>query len=360
MQYKQPSRRLQSSELTSGQLRWQSPSNIALVKYWGKFGRQLPSNPSVSLTLEAAHTDTTMAYRPGRGGVELLLDGDPQPDFARRTQKYFTSLAEELPWIAQFDFTVRTHNSFPHSAGIASSASGMSALALCLVDLERQLTKSPSDDTVFFRRASHLARLGSGSAGRSVYGGAAVWGKTSGLSQSDDEYAIPFSEELHPIFRGFHDAILLISRSEKSVSSSAGHGLMEDNPYAPARFTQARQRLNHLLPALRAGDLETVGEITEAEALTLHALMMASAPPYLLLEPNTLTAIRRVQTWRKETGHPLYFTLDAGPNLHLLYPDIIAEAAKTFIRSELLPLCQEGRYIADRVGPGPVRVSMLE
>jgi diphosphomevalonate decarboxylase len=81
--------------------------------------------------------------------------------------------------------------------------------------------------------------------------------------------------------------------------------------------------------------------------------MMTSEPPYLLVEPNSIAAIQKVQTFRKDTGHPLYFTLDAGPNLHLLYPDNIAAEVKRFIRSELTPLCQDGVYIADRCGTGP-------
>ncbi|MEL7422968.1 MAG: diphosphomevalonate decarboxylase, partial [Bacteroidota bacterium] len=100
----------------------------------------------------------------------------------------------------------------------------------------------------------------------------------------------------------------------------------------------------------------TFGKITESEALTLHALMMTSNPPYLLMEPNSIAAIRKVQAFRADTGHPLYFTLDAGPNLHLLYPDDVAEPVKQFIRTELTPLCQDGLYIADRCGAGPEKL----
>lgn len=347
-----------SSEVTPGAVRWRSPSNIALVKYWGKHGNQLPQNPSVSFTLEGAATDTTLAYTvrsaPGEGvAVQLYLDGELQPEFTRKTRAFLEKLLPIYPFLRQLDFTVRTSNSFPHSAGIASSASGMSALVLCLVSLEERLFAPLANEAARLAKASYLARLGSGSACRSVYGGAAVWGKMSTLAGSSDEFAVSVTDALHPVFRDYHDDILLISRAEKSVSSRAGHGLMEGNPYAKARYAQAHQRTSEMLEVLQSGKLERFGEILESEALTLHALMMASSPPYILLRPNTLECIERIRQWRKETGHPLYFTLDAGPNLHLLYPDQIAPAVKAFIREFLLPFCEDRMYLADRVGKGP-------
>jgi diphosphomevalonate decarboxylase len=84
--------------------------------------------------------------------------------------------------------------------------------------------------------------------------------------------------------------------------------------------------------------------------------MMTSSPPYLLLEANTIAAIQRLWAFRKASGHPVYFTLDAGPNLHLLYPDTVADAVKVFVRTEMLPLCEGNHYIADRVGSGPIQL----
>ncbi|MEO0733064.1 MAG: diphosphomevalonate decarboxylase [Bacteroidota bacterium] len=358
MNYVNPSLTLISSEVSPGALRWRSPSNIALVKYWGKHGVQLPSNPSVSFTLDGAATDTTLRYTvreaAGEGvDVQLYLDESLNEAFTVRTAKYLESLLPVYPFLKQLSLRIETSNSFPHSAGIASSASGMSALALCLVSLEEKLFEPFKTREEFFAKASFLARLGSGSACRSVYGGAAVWGKLSSLETSSDEYAVPVTAFLHEVFRDYHDDILLISKSEKSVSSRAGHGLMEGNPYASARFTQARQRTDEMLTVLQQGNLERFGEILESEALTLHALMMSSHPPYLLLRPNTLQGIERIQWWREDTGQPLYFTLDAGPNLHLLYPNSIATEVKQFIREQLLYFCEDKQYLADRVGKGP-------
>jgi len=131
---------------------------------------------------------------------------------------------------------------------------------------------------------------------------------------------------------------------------------MEGNPYADIRYAQARTRLRTLLSALREGDLKTFGEITENEALTLHALMMTSQPSYILMEANSLAAIQKVHAFRATSDIPLYFSLDAGPNLHLLYPDENKDAVKSFIRDELSPLCEGGKWIEDYVGQGAKQV----
>lgn len=348
---------IDSSKLIPGKIRWRSPSNIALVKYWGKYGQQLPKNASISLTLSQAATDTTISYSPKQTDKEIELEfyfaGEAKPAFAEKVEKYFASLTNIYPFLKQLHFRIDTNNSFPHSAGIASSASAMSALALCLCSLEQRFFDERLAPNTFLQKASYLSRLGSGSAARSVYPFVSVWGEHSDIALSSNLYAIPFADAVHENFKTFHDDILIISKAEKSVSSRAGHNLMEGNLYADNRYRQANLRLGRLNDAMRAGDLETFGNITEAEALTLHALMMTSEPPYLLVEPNTIAAIQKVQSFRKDTGHPLYFTLDAGPNLHLLYPNNIATEVKSFIRSELTPLCQDGVYIADRCGAGP-------
>jgi diphosphomevalonate decarboxylase len=359
MQNENPQLTLAGREVEEGALRWRSPSNIALVKYWGKHGDQLPQNPSVSFTLQHAMTDTTLRYapraRPARGGIELefLFHGERRPDFRKRTVQYLERLLPVYPFLAELRLRIETTNSFPHSAGIASSASGMSALALCLVSLEAALFGPVADRSTFLRKSSVLSRLGSGSACRSVYGRAAVWGQTDAVAGSTDTYAVPVGEQVHPVFHDFHDDILLVSRAEKSVSSRAGHGLMERNPYAKPRYEQARCHLGEMMGALRNGELELFGQLLESEALTLHALMMSSQPSYTLIEPGTLSIIQRVRAFREETGHPVYFTLDAGPNIHLLYPDSVAEAVGELVANDLLSYCEGGKVLRDRIGDGP-------
>ena len=363
MNFDRPDLTVISSKVQPGAIRWRSPSNIALVKYWGKYGDQLPQNPSVSFTLDGAATDTTLHYTPrtqaGAGvDVELYLEGGKNEKFSERTAKFFERLLPIYPFLKQLSFRVETKNSFPHSAGIASSASGMSALALCLVSLEEALFESSDKRAEFYEKASYLARLGSGSACRSLFAGAAVWGEVPGVVGSSKEVAVGIENQLHQTFQDYHDDILLISREEKSVSSRAGHGLMDANPYATARYQQARKRTEEMVEILRRGDVESFGEMLESEALTLHGLMMSSRPPFLLMRPNTVAVIERLQAFRREQNVPIYFTLDAGPNLHLLYPNAVAAEAKAFIREQLLYFCEDKLYLADRVGKGPEQLEV--
>ncbi len=339
----------------SGKVAWRSPSNLALIKYWGKYGRQLPQNPSISFTLNNAFTETSVEYTPNLTGeqginLEFYFEEKENEAFRAKQLKFLESIQDIFPFLPQLNFTIRSHNSFPHSAGIASSASSMSALALCLCSIEQKLFGTLESEAEFLQKASFVSRLGSGSACRSVYPVMAVWGE--GIEGSSNLYAVPHAAQTHEVFHTFHDDILIISKSEKSVSSRAGHALMEGNAYADIRYAQARTRLGTLIRALSEGDLKTFGEITENEALTLHALMMTSEPSYLLMEANSLAAINKVRTFRADTNVPLYFSLDAGPNLHLLYPDADKTAVQKFIEQELKPLCEDGKYIPDVVGKG--------
>lgn len=343
----------------AGSITWRSPSNIALIKYWGKYGNQLPRNPSLSLTLSASCTDTQLeyAFKDEAHGSAIDLDfffhQSENEEFKVKTLAYLESLSAIYPFLKQLKLTVRTGNSFPHSAGIASSASAMSALALCLCSLEDKLFGTLQDGAEFDKKASYLARLGSGSACRSIFPHAAVWGETSLVAGSSNEFAVPVGDLIHDTFKDFHDDILIVSSAEKAVSSRAGHALMDDNPFAEPRYAQARQRLEMLLGAMRTGDLETFGKIAEDEALTLHALMMCSNPSYILMQPDSLAIIEKVREYRAETGHQVYFTLDAGPNIHLLYPGDIIHEVRKFIEDELAEHCENGYVQQDWVGEGP-------
>ena len=356
---------IETAKIEPGKIAWRSPSNIALIKYWGKHGRQLPSNPSLSFTLDHAFTETKLEYAPKTGadaGIELdfLFHKEEQPAFRENTLKFLESILDIFPFLKQLHLKIHSGNSFPHSAGIASSASSMSALALCLCSLEDELFGSLDSDEAFHQKSSYIARLGSGSACRSIYSHLALWGKTSLAANSSDEFAIEFGEEVNDIFKSFQDSILIVSGKEKSVSSRAGHALMDNNAFSAPRFEQANIRLRRMVDSMRAGDLETFGNLVEDEALTLHALMMASTPSYLLMEPNTLNIINAVRAFRKENNLPVYFTLDAGPNIHLLYPGYIREQVLKFIEEQLLDFCEERQWIDDHVGIGPIELGFEE
>jgi len=339
-----------------GKITWKSPSNLAIIKYWGKFGTQYPRNPSISFTLNNAHSITSVTYKKASGDTPTLdfyFEGVANPSFGSRVKKYLDSILDQVPWMKDLDLKIESDNSFPHSSGIASSASGMSALALCFCSIGKDEEPRLNDTAYFFQFASHLARLGSGSASRSVYPYMAQWGAYDPLANSSNEFAIPYYERIDPVFKTFHDDILIVSRKEKSVSSTAGHALMEGNIYANNRYQQANQRMTILLDALHGGDIETFGKIAEDEALTLHALMMCSEPSYILMQPESLVIIEKVRSFRKATNLPVYFSLDAGPNIHLLYPDEINADIADFIESDLKNHCVDGLIIKDTVGKGP-------
>ncbi len=361
LDYKNPNLILETSEVEPGSFTWRSPSNLAIIKYWGKHGVQLPKNPSLSLTLSSSFTDTMLEYKPKESGdrnisLEFTFHQEPNEPFREKVLKFLESVTDIFPFLRQLDLTVRTGNSFPHSSGIASSASGMSALALCLCSLEHELFETLEDDDEFDKKSSFVARLGSGSACRSIFPVASLWGQTGEVEGSSDLFGLPMADEVHDIFKDFHDDIMIASTAAKSVSSRAGHSLMDSNPFAESRYADAKRKLHFLLEAMKKGDLETFGKIAENEALTLHGLMMSSNPSYILLKPNTLEMIERVRRYREETKHPIYFSLDAGPNLHVLYPGEIIHEVRVFIDEELKPLCEEETYLQDWVGEGPVQV----
>ncbi|MEI6411420.1 MAG: diphosphomevalonate decarboxylase [Bacteroidota bacterium] len=344
-----------------GHITWRSPSNLAIIKYWGKYGVQLPRNPSLSLTLAASFTDTMLEYAlketpDHQIDLEFLFHEEENEPFRAKTLEFLNSLKPIFPFLDQLHLTVHTGNSFPHSAGIASSASGMSALALCLCSLEDLLFGTLQNPDDFDKKASYIARLGSGSACRSIFSHAAVWGETPMVPGSSNEFAVGAGDLIHDCFKDFHDDILIISSEEKAVSSRAGHALMDGNPYADVRYAQARSRMSTLLDAMKAGDLATFGKIAEDEALTLHALMMSSNPSYILMQPGTLSIIEKVRQYRADTGHPVYFSLDAGPNIHLLYPGDIIHEVRAFIDDHLKEHCEDGYVQQDWVGEGPEEV----
>ena len=340
-----------------GGVKWQSPSNIAIVKYWGKSPKapQIPQNPSVSLTLKNCRTEMAVFYEESdRFGLRFYFDGKENPEFQTKIADFLKSQMSRFPFLNQMDLQINTNNTFPHSSGIASSASSMSALVLCLLDIETSL-RGAEESTIDLSEASRLARLASGSACRSLFPKAALWGATEVFNGSSDEYAVSLENDIAPVFKTYHDSILIVSDAKKAVSSRMGHALMDTNPYADTRYAVARQNVADLLTVLRNGDLEQFIHITESEALQLHALMMCSNPSVMLLKPNTLRIINTLYEFRRETDIPVCFTLDAGPNVHLLYPDQHAEMVERFIMDELEPYCHEGQWIADQVGDGPSR-----
>lgn len=326
------------------------PSNIALIKYWGKYANQIPANPSISYTLNHCNTQTSMEFLANEAfSVQTFLAGNEELKFAEKIEKYFKNIEQYLPWILKGKYIIKTENTFPHSSGIASSASGFGAIASCLMNLDQIFSTDNYQPSTINQKASFLARLGSGSACRSLYNGLVVWGKTDEVEGSSDLFAVKYpDEEIHPIFKNFNDWVLLIHEGQKTVSSTVGHGLMNTNPYAERRFQEARENFVPLKEILKTGNLEKFITLVEHEALTLHAMMMMSEPAFILMKTGTMEVINKLWKFREETGNPLFFTLDAGANVHLLFPENeSSEAIKNFIETELLQHTQNGGVVKD-------------
>ena len=280
--------------------------------------------------------------------VQTFLSGNEEKKFAEKIEKYFRNIEDYLPWILKGKYIIKTENTFPHSSGIASSASGFGAIAKCLMELEQQFS-GIQDCDFKIRKASFLARLGSGSACRSLYDGLVVWGTTKEVEDSADLYAVQYpNDEIHEVFKSFNDWVLLIHEGEKSVSSTVGHGLMNTNPYAERRFQEAHENFAALKMILKNGDMPNFIKLVEHEALTLHAMMMMSDPAFILMKTGTLSVINKIWDFRKDTGLPLFFTLDAGANVHLLFPAGSEEdAIREFIVKELLQFTQNNGVVKD-------------
>ena len=324
---------------------WRAPSNIALVKYWGKKENQIPCNPSISYTLSKCNTTTKLFYREGSGDFAFYYQGKLNADFSSKALKLINKAKELYPKLSNYDLVMDTENSFPHSSGIASSASSMASVALCLKDI-----LNLSDE-----QTSSLARLGSGSACRSLHGQLNVWGNHAEF-ESSNEYSINVSEKVPGEMLKINDSILIVSSEKKSVSSTLGHQLMNNHPHAERRFENAHQNLSNLYKAMKEKNFQQWGEIIEREAMELHGLMMTSTPWFNLMKPETLKIIELIKEFREKNNLPVYFTLDAGPNIHLLYPSELKDSVHPWILSEIVPHLENGQWFDDVVGNGAERL----
>ena len=258
----------------SGEIAAKSPSNIALVKYWGKKPVQIPTNPSISFTLTNCFTKTTISFKKSKNFTfNFTVKGLEKPSFVPKIESFLERIKEWCPYLFLYQIEIDTENTFPHSSGIASSASGFSALALAIVELEQKITGISNENK--YLKASFLSRLGSGSASRSLYGPAAVWGHHKNIPSSSDQYAIAF-HYLHENFKNYQDTILLIDKGTKKVSSTVGHELMHNHPFSEQRFLQANSNLESMTDVLKSGDLDEFISISESDLITFPLALILS------------------------------------------------------------------------------------
>lgn len=283
--------------------------NIALVKYWGKRDEQLiiPFADSLSMTLDVFPTTTTVTLAPVAGADAVTLDGGPAPTAMTTRVTAFLDLVRTLARRTE-PAVVDTHNTVPTGAGLASSASGMAALAVAAaagygLDLDAA-------------GLSRLARRGSGSAARSIFGGFAVWhaGHGSGATADASSYAEPVTDAaIDPAL-----VIAVVDAGPKAISSRAAmRRTVATSPLYPAWAEANAADLAAMRTALAAGDLAAVGQIAEHNALGMHATMLAARPAIRYLSAGSLALLDRVAALRDE-GVCAYATMDAGPNVKVL------------------------------------------
>ncbi len=314
----------------------EAPSNIALVKYWGKYGVQLPMNPSVSFTLNKSKTITQVTAKLLSNKTEKTkftfhFNSIHKPDFEPKIATFFSKIEQFVPFLNHFEWFFDSSNTFPHSSGIASSASGFAALAKIIMALEKILNPDISDKYLQ-AKTSFLARLGSGSASRSIAHPIMIWGAHPDYPNTSNLYAVEADFDIHPIFKNYQDTIVLVEKGQKKVSSTVGHQLMNTHPYKEIRKQQAFENTQKMIHILQKGNIDAFIELVEQEALSLHALMMTSAPNYLLMQAETLEIIHKIRDFRQKTGSKVCFTLDAGANVHILYPENEKDEVLTYLK----------------------------
>lgn len=281
-------------------------TNIALIKYWGKLPGpdNLPATGSISLTLNEFGTKTEVSFIDHPHDV-FILDEKPVNDHSLiQVQTFLDKVRKLSP--QKNHCLVRSVNNVPTSAGLASSASGFAALALAADKLfELNLNK---------KELTQLARQGSGSAARSIWGGF-VRMHAGSLNNKNGAYAEEVDSSNMPPIRMI---VVQCSSSPKNISSRDGmNHTAKTSPFYPSWLATHDHDLQNALQAIKAGDLKSLGTLTEHSTLKMHASMMTAKPGFWYLEPLTLAVINLVRKLQKE-GLECYFTMDAGPHVKIL------------------------------------------
>ena len=303
-------------------------TNIALIKYWGKADESLmiPTTSSLSLTLDDTWTTTTVSFDGGNGDADAVrINGSAPGGTALARVTRFLDLVRERSGVTQ-RASVTSTSTVPLAAGLASSAAGFAALAAAAsraagMDLDG-------------RALSRLARRGSGSAARSVFGGLVLWNAGEDDATS---YAEPIEEPAGDTVSGLDLAmvVVVLSDGRKTISSTrAMKQTMTASPLYPAWVEASREDLRAALEAVRSGDLARLGEVAEANALGMHASMMAARPAIMYWLPRTIEVLHTVRAMRQD-GLPAWATIDAGPNVKVLTRGGSAERVAAALRERV-------------------------
>ena len=293
--------------------------NIAFIKYWGNRDEQLrlPLTGSLSMALNGLDTVTRVSFEPDLTADRFILNRVEQSGAALERVAHFLEHVRRFAGLSHFAH-VESSNNYPSSAGIASSAAGFAALALAA-------TKAAGLE-LSEAELSRLARLGSGSACRSVPGGFAEWLPGSGDA---DSYAVQIAPPEH---WDLVDLIVVVDRGEKAVGSSAGHKLAATSPLQALRIAGVPERLEQCRTAILTRDFGRLAQVVELDSELMHAVMRTSTPPLYYWTPATEVVIWNVRAWRAQ-GYAVCATVDAGPNVHVIALAEEAAWAETQLRA---------------------------
>ncbi len=346
-----------SSSIGAGKVTWRSPYNIELVKHFGKREHNLPANPSLSISLSEACTETSIEYEfieaLNSAGVNCLLEGNDDATFTKCISAFIENVVIDIPILNRLRMNISSKRTLPYLSGGYSLASVFSSLALCLCSIEEKINGSITGTMDFYRKASYLARFGSGTACRSVYGGYVVWGDSDDYRDFSNLYAHPFPFEVHPIFQQMEYNILMVSPENKKITDLTETTMVKTHAYSSGRFDEARNNLSTLIRTLQSGDIDAFIKIVENEALSLHAFLISSLEEGILLKPESNAIIEKIRLFRRETQIPVCFTLDIGPNIHLLFPSAYKDQIASLVKNDLLSFCEGKKVFSDCIGKGP-------
>lgn len=277
-------------------------TNIALVKYWGKENEELiiPANSSLSLTLDEFYTDTSVHFDESLSSDEVTLNGKVIED--EKITKFMDIIRKKsnINAFARIEST----NHVPTSAGLASSASAYAALAAA--------GSKAYGLNLSQKGLSRLARRGSGSATRSIFGGFAAWNKGT-----DDESSYGYSIE-DPVKMDINMIAIILDNQPKKISSRKGMKIsIETSPYYQSWIKQTTADFQIIEEAIKENDFTTLGKTAELNAMRMHSLTLSSDPSYLYINADSLKVINMVKELR-ENGVECYYTMDAGPNVKII------------------------------------------
>jgi diphosphomevalonate decarboxylase len=294
--------------------------NIALIKYWGNRDDhlRLPASPSISFNLSGLHTRTTVIWHEDLAADSVTVNGEAADGAAYERVVHHLDHVRRLAACQEYA-QVDASNNFPIGTGIASSASAFAALSLAAT---AALGLALSE-----RELSTLARLGSGSAARSIPGGFVAWYTGE---RHEDSYAETFAGSDH---WALVDVIAVVSREHKKTGSTSGHALAQTSPLQAARLATAQDRFDRCQAAILTRDFAVLAQVVELDNHAMHAVMMTSSPPLLYWLPETLRIMHQVRQWREEHGLAVCYTIDAGPNVHCICTGEAADAVEMNLRA---------------------------